>query len=239
MEDEYLRLQQGIHYRFSQVKYLTTALTHSSWANEQQNGAHDNERLEFLGDAVLELCVTEELFKRFPDAHEGQLTKIRSKLVKEKSLATIANELGLDEYLLLGRGEESQGGRTRASLLADAVEAVIGAVFLDSNYDTAKNFILNLLKDKWPDSAEMENRKDYKSSLQEQTQLLFKERPVYYLTGTAGPEHGKIFQVKIILPRGEEFDAEGTSLKKAEQNAAKTALDYIIESTEQEQSPEE
>jgi ribonuclease-3 len=227
MEDEYLRLQQGIHYRFSQVKHLTTALTHSSWANEQQDTAQDNERLEFLGDAVLELCVTEELFKRFPQAHEGQLTKIRSNLVKEKSLATIANELGLDEFLLLGRGEESQGGRTRSSLLADTMEAVLGAVFLDSDYATVKQLILRLMKEKWPEHADIESRKDYKSNLQEQTQLLFKERPVYHLTGTVGPEHGKIFQVKIILPEGEEFEAEGTSLKKAEQNAAKTAMDYL------------
>ncbi|WP_027177607.1 ribonuclease III [Maridesulfovibrio bastinii] len=227
MEDEYLRLQQGIHYRFSQVKHLTTALTHSSWANEQQNTAQDNERLEFLGDAVLELCVTEELFKRFPQAHEGQLTKIRSNLVKEKSLATIANELGLDEFLLLGRGEEAQGGRTRSSLLADTMEAVLGAVFLDSDYATVKELILRLMEDKWPEHADIESRKDYKSNLQEQTQLLFKERPVYHLTGTVGPEHGKIFQVKIILPEGEEFEAEGTSLKKAEQNAARTAMDYL------------
>ncbi len=222
-----MRLQQGIHYRFSQVKHLTTALTHSSWANEQQNTAQDNERLEFLGDAVLELCVTEELFKRFPQAHEGQLTKIRSNLVKEKSLATIANELGLDEFLLLGRGEEAQGGRTRSSLLADTMEAVLGAVFLDSDYATVKELILRLMEDKWPEHADIESRKDYKSNLQEQTQLLFKERPVYHLTGTVGPEHGKIFQVKIILPEGEEFEAEGTSLKKAEQNAARTAMDYL------------
>lgn len=222
-----MRLQQGIHYRFSQVKHLTTALTHSSWANEQQNGAQDNERLEFLGDAVLELCVTEELFKRFQHAHEGQLTKIRSKLVKEKSLAIIANELGLDEYLMLGHGEETQGGRNRSSLLADAMEAIIGAVFLDSDYETAKKFILNLFENKWPENAETENRKDYKSRLQEETQLLFKERPVYYLIGTTGPEHGKIFQVKIMLPQGESFVAEGSSLKKAEQNGAKMALDFL------------
>ncbi len=227
MEDEYLRLQQGIHYRFSQVKHLTMALTHSSWANEQQDDSQDNERLEFLGDAVLELCVTEELFKRFPSAHEGQLTKIRSKLVKEKSLAAIAMELKLDEYLLLGRGEEAQGGRSRESLLADTVEAVIGAVFLDSDYITAKSFVLRLLDGKWPPNAEIESRKDYKSRLQERTQLLFKERPVYHLTGTSGPEHGKIFQVKIILPGGESFEEEGTSLKKAEQNSAKTALEYL------------
>ncbi len=227
MVEEFSRLQQGIHYRFSQVKHLGTALTHSSWANEQSEPVEDNERMEFLGDAVLELCVTEELFKRFKDAHEGQLTKIRSKLVKEKSLAAIALEIGLNDYLRLGRGEEAQGGRTRSSLLADAMEAVIGAVFLDGGYPEAKKLIYRLLEDKWPQTCKIESSKDFKSKLQEVTQAMFKERPTYILTGTRGPEHEKIFMVKLTLPDGEIFDSEGSSLKKAEQTAASTALEYL------------
>ncbi len=187
----FLSPQQGIHYRFSQVKHLATALTHSSWANEQSEPLEDNERLEFLGDAVLELCVTEELFEKFKDAHEGQLTKIRSKLVKEKSLAEIALELNLNSFLKLGKGEEAQGGRTRSSLLADAMEAVIGAVFLDGGYDEARNFILRIFKEKWPHTFKIESSKDFKSKLQEITQAIFKERPTYVLTGTSGPEHEK------------------------------------------------
>ncbi|MBI9112611.1 ribonuclease III [Maridesulfovibrio ferrireducens] len=227
MEEEYLRLQQCIHYRFSQVKHLATALTHSSWANEQVEPCEDNERLEFLGDAVLELCVTEELFKRFQEAHEGQLTKIRSKLVKEKSLSIIALELGLNYFLRLGKGEESQGGRLRASLLADTMEAVIGAVFLDGGYPEACSFIHRLFEDKWPETFKIETSKDFKSKLQEITQDIFKERPTYMLTGTKGPEHEKIFQVVLNLPSGKTFEAEGTSLKKAEQTAAATAIVYL------------
>ncbi|SMF18617.1 ribonuclease III [Desulfovibrio gilichinskyi] len=227
MEEEYLPLQQCIHYRFSQVKHLTTALTHSSWANEQLEPCEDNERLEFLGDAVLELCVTEELFKRFNDAHEGQLTKIRSKLVKEKSLSTIALELGLNNFSRLGKGEESQGGRLRSSLLADTMEAVIGAVFIDGGYQEAHDFIMRIFKDKWPESFEVETSKDFKSKLQEITQALFKERPTYTLSGTEGPEHEKVFQVELNLPNGKKFEADGTSLKKAEQIAAATAIVYL------------
>ncbi|WP_319778615.1 ribonuclease III [Maridesulfovibrio sp.] len=229
MVEDFSRLQQGIHYRFSQVKHLATALTHSSWANEQPEPVEDNERLEFLGDAVLELCVTEELYKRFRDAHEGQLTKIRSKLVKEKSLAAIARELGLNEFLKLGKGEEAQGGRTRSSLLADAMEGVIGAVFLDGGYAEARDFIMRIFDDKWPESFKIESSKDFKSKLQEVTQARFKERPTYVLTGTKGPEHEKIFMVDLNLPDGKSFDSEGSSLKKAEQTAAAKALEYLTE----------
>lgn len=230
MVENFSRLQQGIHYRFSQVKHLATALTHSSWANEQAESVEDNERLEFLGDAVLELCVTEELFKRFQNAHEGQLTKIRSKLVKEKSLAAVARELEINAFLKLGKGEEAQGGRTRSSLMADAMEAVIGAVFLDGGYAEAKKFIMRIFEDKWPETFKIESSKDFKSKLQEVTQAKFKERPTYVLTGTKGPEHEKIFMVKLNLPDGKIFDSEGTSLKKAEQTAAARALDYLTES---------
>ncbi|TIH15659.1 ribonuclease III [Marinifilum sp. JC120] len=229
MVENFSRLQQGIHYRFSQVKHLATALTHSSWANEQSEPVEDNERLEFLGDAVLELCVTEELFKRFTDAHEGQLTKIRSKLVKEKSLATIAHELEINAFLKLGKGEEAQGGRTRSSLMADAMEAVIGAVFLDGGYAEAQKFIMRIFEGKWPETFKIESSKDFKSKLQEVTQAQYKERPTYVLTGTKGPEHEKIFMVTLNLPDGISFDSEGSSLKKAEQIAAAKALDYLTE----------
>ncbi|WP_319764797.1 ribonuclease III [Maridesulfovibrio sp.] len=232
MVENFSRLQQGIHYRFSQVKHLATALTHSSWANEQTEPTEDNERLEFLGDAVLELCVTEELFKRFEGAHEGQLTKIRSKLVKEKSLAAIARELEINLFLKLGKGEEAQGGRTRSSLLADAMEAVIGAVFLDGGYAEAKKFIMQIFEDKWPETFKIESSKDFKSKLQEVTQAKFKERPTYVLTGTKGPEHEKIFIVDLNLPDGKSFNSEGSSLKKAEQTAAAKALGYLADEEE-------
>lgn len=222
-------IQDCIHYRFSQVKLLVTAFTHSSYANEQERETEDNERLEFLGDAVLELCTSAEAYSRYPEAPEGQLTKLRARLVKEKTLARLARELGLDKYVLLGRGEESQGGRDRDALLSDTVEALLGAVFLDSGYERACEFINGLFSDKWPESANLAKGKDYKSRLQELTQSRFRNRPVYTLKESSGPEHRKMFCVEIALPGGERFEAEGPSLKKAEQNAARIALDHYSE----------
>ena len=221
-------LQECIHHRFDQVKLLEMALTHSSYANEQEGNA-DNERLEFLGDAVLELCISEEGFKRFPYAPEGQLTRIRSQLVKEKSLAAIARDLKLCNYVLLGRGEEQQGGRDRDALLADVFEAVMGAVFLDAGFETAKATVLRIFEDRWPEQAVLPEIKDYKSRLQEVAQERFRDRPVYVLSGTLGPEHEKVFQVDATLPTGVVFRGEGTSVKRAEQEAARQALDYLEE----------
>jgi len=221
-------LQNCIHHRFDQVKLLTTALTHSSYANEQE-GDDDNERLEFLGDAVLELCISEEGFKRFPEAPEGQLTRIRSQLVKEKSLAGLARELRLDRYILLGKGEELQGGRDRDALLADAFEAVLGAVFLDGGFEAAKNTILKIFDKKWPEQAKLPEIKDYKSRLQEVTQERFKDRPIYVLVGTSGPEHNKLFNVDTTMPTGEIFRGQGSSVKRAEQDSAMKALEFLSE----------
>ncbi len=221
-------LQQAIHHRFDQVKLLETALTHSSYANEQEGNA-DNERLEFLGDAVLELCISEEGFKRFSCAPEGQLTRIRSQLVKEDSLASIAKQLELHRYVRLGKGEELQGGRVRDALLADTVEAILGAVFLDGGFEAAKQTILEIFKDVWPKQAMLPETKDYKSSLQEVSQERFKDRPIYVLADTSGPEHDKLFDVDATLPTGEIFRGQGTSVKRAEQEAAKTALDFLSE----------
>jgi ribonuclease-3 len=220
-------LQECIHHRFAQVKLLDHALTHSSFANE--DGCADNERLEFLGDAVLELCISEEGFKRFPDAPEGQLTRIRSQLVKEKSLASIARELNLDQYIRLGKGEELQGGRDRDALLADVFEALLGAVFLDGGFESAKKMILCIFESRWPERAMLPEVKDYKSRLQEVSQERFKERPVYALAGTSGPEHEKLFDVDVTLPEGERFRSSGTSVKRAEQEVAKKALEYLSE----------
>lgn len=221
-------LQDCIHHRFAQVKVLETALTHSSFANEQ-DGFEDNERLEFLGDAVLELCISEEGFRRYPSAHEGQLTRIRSQLVKEQSLAAIARELDLDRFIRLGRGEELQGGRDRDALLADAFEALLGAVFLDGGFEAARRTILDIFEDQWPARAMLPETKDYKSRLQEVAQELFRDRPVYVLAGTSGPEHEKLFEVDVTLPRGERFRGIGTSVKRAEQEAARMGLDFLEE----------
>ncbi len=218
------RLQRGIPYQFSQVKLLRVALTHSSYANEQQTGAEHNERLEFLGDAVLELCVSEELFRRFPDAREGQLTAMRSKLVNQDTLAALARKMHLPEHLILGKGEEGQGGRERDSLLSDVFESVLGAVFLDGGFAAARKVVEELFLDLWPAGSERKKNKDPKSRLQELTQQRFKERPIYVLAASSGPEHDKQFIVRLTLPDGSEFTATGSSLKRAEQTAAEQAL---------------
>lgn len=220
-------LQESIHYRFRQVKLLETALTHSSYANEQGGDMEHNERLEFLGDAVLELSVSERLFAMFPGTREGNLTRMRAKLVSKPSLALLAKELKLDSYLRLGRGEESQGGRDRDSLLSDAFEAVLGAVFLDGGYAEALRVIAHLFRDRWPDEPEGGRSKDYKSRLQEFTQKRYKARPVYSLAGSKGPEHEKIFEVLLTLPDGQIVSAEGPSVKRAEQMAAGLALKQL------------
>ncbi len=232
MEDNFETVQNGIDYTFRDVKLLRTALTHSSYANERsanglepaEHATEHNERLEFLGDAVLELCVTEELFARFPDEREGELTRMRAKLVSKAALRDIAVGLRLNEYLLLGRGEESQGGRTRGSLLSDALEAVIGAVFLDGGFDAARLFVNNLYRELWPGGPERRLTKDYKSALQEVTQQRFKERPVYALVASRGPEHEKEFEVELTLPDGRIIRGLGPGVKKAEQEAAGKAL---------------
>lgn len=218
------QLQRDIPYQFNQVKLLSTALTHSSYANERQNAMEHNERLEFLGDAVLELCISDELYKRFPDAREGRLTTMRSKLVKQETLADLAREMGLQDTLALGKGEESQGGRDRDALLSDAFEALLGAIYLDGGFEAVREVVKLRFQSIWPGNDENEKPKDNKSRLQEATQEHFKERPVYILLGGEGPEHAKIFKTRLELPDGSVFEASGTSVKRAEQTAAGAAL---------------
>jgi len=220
-------LEQALGHVFRRRDLLATALTHSSWANERGESISHNERLEFLGDAVLELCVTETLFARFPDAPEGELTLLRSHLVNESSLAELARRLSLDVHVRLGKGEENQGGRTRSALLSDAFEAVVGALFLDGGYTVAQTAIGRIFEPIWPANPAAPKPKDYKSRLQEYTQRVHKARPVYTLLGSHGPEHDKLFEVRLILPDGQCVTAEEKSVKKAEQMAAKKALDSL------------
>ncbi|NDY58424.1 ribonuclease III [Desulfovibrio sulfodismutans] len=227
MKDALRKLQTDIGHDFSDHAILETALTHSSHANESANPSEHNERLEFLGDAVLELCVSEELFSRFPQAPEGALTLLRSKLVSEPALAELARKCDLDRCIRLGKGEESQGGRQRDSLLSDALEAIFAAVFLDGGFEAARRSIRKIFSGMWPESLVEPKSKDYKSRLQELTQKRYKARPVYSLADSRGPEHEKLFEVRLILPDGHEVTASGSSVKKAEQMAAKKALGDI------------
>jgi len=232
MDQRLTSLQDALAYSFSQVGLLETALTHSSSANERPTGTEHNERLEFLGDAVLELAVSEELYRMFPETAEGQLTRMRARLVNEPTLADLARELDIPSLLRLGRGEEMQGGRERPALLADALEAVFGAVFSDGGYGAAAACVRAVFASRWPREPVRPRAKDSKSRLQEETQFRFKARPVYALTSASGPEHEKVYTVELTLPDGRRIAAEGPSIKKAEHLAAEQALDLLARERE-------
>lgn len=226
-------LEKTLDHAFARPQLLDLALTHSSWANECGAGQAHNERQEFLGDAVLELCVSWELFRRFPEAREGELTRMRAHLVSTVSLAERARELGLDALLKLGRGEENQGGRGRDAVLSDALEAVLAAVYEDGGFAAAQKAVARIFQELWPRGAgEKKAAKDYKTRLQEAAQRIFRERPLYSLLASQGPEHAKIFEVRLRLPDGREFTACGGSCKKAEQEAARLALEALRASSQ-------
>ena len=222
---DFAPLEASLQYTFRDKALLSTALTHSSWANENGCDRH-NERLEFLGDAVLEVHISQGLYERFPAEREGGMTRLRSRLVSEAKLAELARGLNLGHYLHLGRGEEAQGGRERPALLADAMEAVLGAVYLDGGHDEAARLVTRLYEGQWPDPASARKCKDYKTRLQEVTQARFRALPVYVPLASSGPEHAKVFEVRLELPDGRSFPASGGSLKRAEQEAARKALEY-------------
>ena len=221
----FAELEEKLQYRFKDISLLATALTHSSWANEH-NTQH-NERLEFLGDAVLEVNVSLEIYRRFPKEREGGMTRLRSRMVSEGKLAELASSLGLGALLFMGRGEEAQGGRVRPALIADAMEAVLGAVYLDGGHEAASRLISRLYKDRWPEAGTERKSKDYKTRLQEATQALLHSLPVYVPLSSSGPEHAKVFCVQLDLSDGRSFTAEGASLKRAEQEAARIALEAL------------
>ncbi|MBQ3059761.1 MAG: ribonuclease III [Desulfovibrio sp.] len=214
-------------YVFQQQLLLATALTHSSWANEQGQAGLHNERQEFLGDAVLELCVSWELYRRFPRIREGELTKLRSALVSTGSLARKARQLGLDAALRLGRGEEQQGGRSRDAVLSDALEAVLAAVFEDGGFKAAQHVVGRIFAGDWPQAVGKPLQKDHKTRLQELTLQRYRSRPVYDMLSCTGPEHARVFEVSLSLPDGSVFQAVGSSHKKAEQEAARLALLHL------------
>ena len=215
-------LQKSIGYRFQHIDLLKQALTHSSYAHEMTlKQVVDNERLEFLGDAVLELVSSEFLFQTHPDMKEGNMTKLRASLVCEQSLARCAREINLGEYLLLGRGEDLTGGRERDSILSDAWEAIIGAMYLDGGFTSAKDFILKyVLKD-------IEHKKlfyDSKTILQEVIQNQYKKSLHYTLLSEEGPDHNKVFTVQAYMNETPLMIGKGKTKKAAEQEAAYQSL---------------
>ena len=212
------QLEKNIGYHFRDKSLLKTAVTHSSFANENRGGLAYNERLEFLGDAVLQLVTSEKLFKENPDMPEGRMSKQRAALVCEDALAGYSHEIQLGDFMLLGKGEEATGGRNRPSILADAFEALIGAIFLDGGMDNAKRFVRRFL------DAAHTSLKDYKTLLQEIIQKNPGERLSYVVTGESGPDHDKVFNVEVHLNSNVIGKGTGKSKKQAEQAAAKEAL---------------
>ena len=219
-------LEAAIGYRFQNITLLQNALTHSSYANERwHNSLLSNERLEFLGDSILGMVVAEHLYKQFPDRPEGELTKMRADMVCETSLAAIAEKIGLGQHLLLGHGEDRLGGRSRASILADAVESVIAASFLDGGMAAAEGFIRQFVLTNVP-VKRMQNT-DYKTALQELVQQKKNQTLTYVLTGESGPDHDKVFCVDVLLNDQRIGSGTGSSKKRAEQAAAQSALQAL------------
>ena len=219
-------LEAAIGYRFQNITLLQNALTHSSYANERwHNSLMSNERLEFLGDSILGMVVAEYLYKTFPDRPEGELTRMRADMVCEKTLASVAARINLGCHLMLGNGEEQGGGRSRDSILADAVESVIAACFLDGGMAPAENFIKTFVLCNVPVAA-MKNA-DYKTALQELVQQKKNQQLVYTLVGESGPDHDKKFLVELTLNDTVVGKGIGTSKKRAEQDAARAALETM------------
>ena len=221
--------ERALGYAFHDLEMFEKALTHASYANE--NGcAHSNERLEFLGDAVLGLCVSERLYADYQDMDEGELSKARSCVVREATLAAWAKATGLPELLKLGRGLEGQGGRHNPSVLADAMEAIFGAVFLDGGYEASRNVVSNLAKldADIPLGKNSDAGKDPKSLLQELLQANGGKPPIYRLLRRTGPDHAAIFEVEAAMADGSVLSrGKGNSIKTAEFSAAATALSVV------------
>ncbi len=221
--------ESNLGYVFKNKSLLSLALTHTSYANEAKHAKSNNERLEFLGDSVLSIIVSKYLFSNFSSMPEGQLSKTRAALVCEKSLSGFAREIGVGKHLLLGRGEDQNGGRNRDSILADAFEAIIAAMYIDGGIEPAEKFVLSFI------SKQMEQKNiskafiDYKTELQEIIQQNKEEKVCYVLVDESGPDHDKSFTVEVHLNSNVIGKGQGKSKKIAEQMAAKEALELMGE----------
>ena len=219
-------LEDKIGYHFKDTKYLKTALTHSSYANENKKAGPSNERLEFLGDSVLGVVVADYLFKHCPNMPEGDLTKTRASLVCEKALCGFATQIGVGNHLLLSNGEKNTGGDTRPSILADAFEAIIAAIYMDGGMEQARSFILRFIETAIQ-TPKPKPFRDYKTMLQEIIQQNPEEHLTYVLTGESGPDHNKHFTVEVHLNQNVIGKGGGRSKKDAEQQAAREALELM------------
>lgn len=214
-------LESKLGYRFKDRSLLENALTHSSYANEAHSPMGSNERLEFLGDSILGMVTADYLFQKHPDEPEGDLTRIRASLVCEESLVEVAEVLGLGAYLKLGKGEETGGGRERPSIRADAVEAVLAAVYLDGGLDEARKIVQRFILDKETEKSES---RDYKTALQELVQRTLGKTISYRLVEETGPDHCRSFVMEVWVDGRSQGRGQGRSKKEAEQMAAKAAI---------------
>ena len=221
-------LETAIGYRFRNISLLQNALTHSSYANERwHNSLLSNERLEFLGDSVLGMLVADYLYRTFPNRPEGELTRMRADMVCEQTLAAAANRIGIGQYLMLGHGEEQGGGRKRNSILADAMESVIAACFLDGGLEAALGVVKQFILVEVPVSKL--HNVDYKTQLQELVQQKKNQVLSYALIGQSGPDHDKKFDVEVMLNGKVVGSGSGSSKKRAEQDAARAAIEALFE----------
>lgn len=220
-------LEENIGYLFENSDRLDQALTHKSFANEAGAGVQDNERLEFLGDAALDLAVSQLLYEVNPKLSEGEMSKIRAYLVKEESLHKLARSFNLGRYLLLGKGEKKSGGMEKPSILADALEALIAAIYIDGGFHMAFHFIEGIFRPIIAEGGSDAMDRDYKTKLQELCQTKYGKAPTYKLVSQSGPDHEKIFEVEILIGNRTFSRARGRSKKEAEQNAAQDALEIL------------
>jgi ribonuclease-3 len=218
-----VELERALSYRFHRPELLNQALTHKSYVHEQREPVQHNERLEFLGDAVLGLVISDYCYRKFAGLAEGELSKLRASLVNDGNLARIARRLDLGSYLLVGRGEELTGGRAKASLLADTFEAVLAAIYLDSSLGDVSQVILQCFEEDL-NTVLHEGFRDYKSELQEYTQEKFGCVPTYIVGRERGPDHEKLFEVELAIRRQFQGLGAGKSKKEAEQDAARKVL---------------
>ena len=224
-ERELLSFSTAHGLRFSDLSILNLAFTHTSFANESREDVDNNERLEFLGDSVLGMITAEYLFSSFSNLHEGDFSKIKASVVSEDSLAEVAVTFNLDQYLLMGKGEAMQGGKKKKAVLADAMEAVIAAVYLDQGIDTARTYVLSFMRGQVESYlTDKLDFKDYKTQLQEYLQKRRKALPKYRVVDQKGPDHDQIFSVVVTVMDREFGPAAGKNKKSAEQSAAHLAL---------------
>lgn len=226
-EDRLRKLERTLKWRFQNICHLQQALTHSSFAFEQGVAGQDNEILEFLGDAVLDLAVGATLFMRFPGMREGELTRLRAALVNENTLAMVARTISLGEYILLGKGEDASRGREKASILASAYEALIGAAFLDKGYEAVASFVEQHFSSLIDDHKKIMQGADAKSQLQEKLQEKFNEPPTYTIDREEGPAHQKKFTASVRWHNQTLGTGTAKSKKEAEQQAAAEALQHL------------